>query len=262
MVDRGLEVIIGMNRDRQFGPMLMFGLGGIFVEVMKDVTFHLAPITQDEAIQMLKATRSYEICRANAVSAAWTWRALPTACSASASSPPTSRRSPSWTSIPSSLASMARAPCGRRQNNLEALGKTTMLTFDTFDPDWQEKYRDMIATRGLPSPGSGPASASLSAPPVPSPWNWSGNSPAGHANWRRRDRPTLTRARRPMHGKAGPCFLVNSFFIGTRVRGHIQEGFGQYTPVLLSDIPRLFSSGQLPLDVVLIQVSRRTCAAR
>ena len=35
MVDRGLEVIIGMNRDPQFGPMLMFGLGGIFVEVMK-----------------------------------------------------------------------------------------------------------------------------------------------------------------------------------------------------------------------------------
>jgi len=61
MVDRGLEVIIGMNRDRQFGPMLMFGLGGIFVEVMKDVTFHLAPITREEAIQMLMATRSYEI---------------------------------------------------------------------------------------------------------------------------------------------------------------------------------------------------------
>jgi len=61
MVDRGLEVIIGMNRDPQFGPMLMFGLGGIFVEVMKDVTFHLAPITSEEAIQMLKSTRSYEI---------------------------------------------------------------------------------------------------------------------------------------------------------------------------------------------------------
>lgn len=61
MLDKGLEVIIGMNRDPQFGPMLMFGLGGIFVEVMKDVTFHLAPITSDEAIQMLKSTRSYEI---------------------------------------------------------------------------------------------------------------------------------------------------------------------------------------------------------
>ena len=61
MVDRGLEVIIGMSRDKQFGPMLMFGLGGIFVEIMKDVTFYLAPITSMEAIQMLKSTRSYEI---------------------------------------------------------------------------------------------------------------------------------------------------------------------------------------------------------
>jgi acetyltransferase len=59
MANNGLEVIIGMNRDPQFGPMLMFGLGGIFVEVMKDVTFHLAPITEQEAIQMLKSTKSY-----------------------------------------------------------------------------------------------------------------------------------------------------------------------------------------------------------
>jgi acetate---CoA ligase (ADP-forming) len=63
MVDPGLEVIIGVSRDPQFGPMLMFGLGGIFVEVLKDVTFHLAPITQDEAIQMLKSTRSYDILK-------------------------------------------------------------------------------------------------------------------------------------------------------------------------------------------------------
>ncbi|HDK44020.1 MAG TPA: CoA-binding protein, partial [Desulfobacteraceae bacterium] len=63
MAESGLEVIIGMTRDRQFGPMLMFGLGGIFVEVMKDVTFHLAPITADEAIQMLKSTRSYEMLK-------------------------------------------------------------------------------------------------------------------------------------------------------------------------------------------------------
>ncbi|MFP7755932.1 acetate--CoA ligase family protein [Thermodesulfobacteriota bacterium B35] len=61
MADSGLEVIIGMTRDPQFGPMLMFGLGGIFVEVMKDVTFHLAPITADEAVQMLRSTRSWEM---------------------------------------------------------------------------------------------------------------------------------------------------------------------------------------------------------
>ncbi len=63
MLDPGMEVIIGMSRDQQFGPMLMFGLGGIFVEVMKDVTFHLAPITEAEALQMLKSTRSYEILK-------------------------------------------------------------------------------------------------------------------------------------------------------------------------------------------------------
>jgi acetyltransferase len=61
MCDHGREVILGMTRDAQFGPMLMFGLGGIFVEVMKDVTFHLAPVTADEALQMLKSTRSYAL---------------------------------------------------------------------------------------------------------------------------------------------------------------------------------------------------------
>lgn len=61
MAHPGLEVILGMTRDPQFGPMLMFGLGGIFVEVMKDVTFHLAPITADEAMQMLRSTRSYAL---------------------------------------------------------------------------------------------------------------------------------------------------------------------------------------------------------
>ena len=61
MCPRGREVIIGMTRDPQFGPMLMFGLGGIFVEVLKDVTFHLAPITAQEALQMLEGTRSYRL---------------------------------------------------------------------------------------------------------------------------------------------------------------------------------------------------------
>ena len=98
MVPRGLEVILGMTRDPQFGPMLMFGLGGIFVEVMKDVAFHLAPITAEEALQMLTATRSYALLRARAASAAWTSPPSPRACSASASSRPISPRSPSSTS--------------------------------------------------------------------------------------------------------------------------------------------------------------------
>jgi len=63
MADPGLEIILGMTRDPQFGPMLMFGLGGIFVEVMKDVTFYLAPITENEAIQMLKSTKSYAMLK-------------------------------------------------------------------------------------------------------------------------------------------------------------------------------------------------------
>ncbi len=61
MVAKGREVILGMTRDQQFGPMLMFGLGGIFVEVMQDVTFHLAPITSAEAMSMLMGTRSYRL---------------------------------------------------------------------------------------------------------------------------------------------------------------------------------------------------------
>jgi acyl-CoA hydrolase/RimJ/RimL family protein N-acetyltransferase len=50
-------------------------------------------------------------------------------------------------------------------------------------------------------------------------------------------------------------FRVNTFFIAENVRDIIQEGLGDYTPIFLSDIPRLFSSGQLPLDVALIHVT-------
>jgi len=63
MCERGREVILGMSRDPQFGPMLMFGLGGIFVEVMKDVTFHIAPITEREAMQMLESTKSFALLK-------------------------------------------------------------------------------------------------------------------------------------------------------------------------------------------------------
>ncbi|MEA2082736.1 MAG: GNAT family N-acetyltransferase [Thermodesulfobacteriota bacterium] len=52
-----------------------------------------------------------------------------------------------------------------------------------------------------------------------------------------------------------PFFCVNSFFIGSNVRDAIQEGLGQYTPILLYDIPYMFYSGKFPLDAVLIQVT-------
>jgi acyl-CoA hydrolase/GNAT superfamily N-acetyltransferase len=55
--------------------------------------------------------------------------------------------------------------------------------------------------------------------------------------------------------KYADCFRLNSFFIGQNVRGMIQEGLGSYTPILLSTIPHLFNSGQLPIDVALIHVT-------
>lgn len=57
MARPGLEVIIGMTRDPQFGPVLMFGLGGIFVEVLKDVSFRIVPLTRHDAAAMFKEIR-------------------------------------------------------------------------------------------------------------------------------------------------------------------------------------------------------------
>jgi acetyl coenzyme A synthetase (ADP forming)-like protein len=63
MITGGKEVIIGMSRDPQFGPMLMFGLGGIYVEVMKDVVFRIAPIDRVEAREMVESVRSFPLLK-------------------------------------------------------------------------------------------------------------------------------------------------------------------------------------------------------
>jgi acetyl coenzyme A synthetase (ADP forming)-like protein len=63
MVPQGKEVIIGMNRDPQFGPLLLFGLGGIYVEALKDVSFRVAPIARWEAEGMITEIRSYALLR-------------------------------------------------------------------------------------------------------------------------------------------------------------------------------------------------------
>ena len=54
MANKGQEIILGINRDEAFGPMLMVGMGGVYVEVMKDVAFAPAPLTEDDAHALLE----------------------------------------------------------------------------------------------------------------------------------------------------------------------------------------------------------------
>jgi len=61
MVEKGMETIIGARRDRTFGPLIMFGLGGIYVEVMKDVAFRALPINRKEIMAMVKEIRAYPL---------------------------------------------------------------------------------------------------------------------------------------------------------------------------------------------------------
>jgi acyl-CoA synthetase (NDP forming) len=60
---KGVETIVGAKRDVVFGPVIMFGLGGIFVEVFKDVSFRLAPISKKEAKEMIREIKGYQILK-------------------------------------------------------------------------------------------------------------------------------------------------------------------------------------------------------
>jgi acyl-CoA synthetase (NDP forming) len=61
MAPPGVEVIVGMSKDAQFGPVLMFGLGGILVEVLKDVSFRIVPVTEKDAQEMIKEIKGYPV---------------------------------------------------------------------------------------------------------------------------------------------------------------------------------------------------------
>jgi acyl-CoA synthetase (NDP forming) len=63
MAPTSTEVIVGATKDPQFGPALMFGLGGIFVEILKDVSFRIAPITETDAREMITEVKAYPILK-------------------------------------------------------------------------------------------------------------------------------------------------------------------------------------------------------
>jgi len=63
MIPKATEIIIGMMKDPHFGPVAMFGLGGIFVEVLKDISFRIIPLEEKDAREMITEIRGYEILK-------------------------------------------------------------------------------------------------------------------------------------------------------------------------------------------------------
>jgi acetyltransferase len=63
MVVGGKEVILGVSKDPQFGPLIMFGLGGIYVEVLKDVSFRIAPLSMGDTDEMIREINSFPLLR-------------------------------------------------------------------------------------------------------------------------------------------------------------------------------------------------------
>lgn len=61
MAPPGIEIIIGVKNDEQFGPVIMFGLGGILVEVLEDVSLRLLPLTRQEVSAMIRETKAYKV---------------------------------------------------------------------------------------------------------------------------------------------------------------------------------------------------------
>ncbi len=59
MARPGVEVIVGMSRDPQFGPVLMFGLGGVLVELLKDVSFRIVPVSKADAAEMIREIKGF-----------------------------------------------------------------------------------------------------------------------------------------------------------------------------------------------------------
>jgi len=127
----------------------------------------------------------------------------------------------------------------------------------TFDPDWREKYKPQIQSAQQAVKRIRPGQRVFVGTGCGEPLE------LVHALAQRAiDLPDteivhlLTFGEAPYaHREMTQYFRVNSFFIAENVRDIIQEGLGDYTPIHLSDVPHLFESGQLPLDVALIQIT-------
>ena len=63
MLQAGREVLVGFTRDKQFGPVVVFGMGGIYTEVMKDIVLAIAPVNKTTAMEMIKKIKSYPILK-------------------------------------------------------------------------------------------------------------------------------------------------------------------------------------------------------
>lgn len=126
-----------------------------------------------------------------------------------------------------------------------------------FDPDWRQKYAEMISTADAAVADLRPGQRVFIGTGCAEPLEL-----VRALTRRSRDLPDteivhlLTLGDAPYaHVELTRYFRINSFFIAKNVREIIQEGLGDYTPIFLSEIPRLFRSGQLPLDAALIQVT-------
>lgn len=126
-----------------------------------------------------------------------------------------------------------------------------------YDQDWQQKYKDMIST---------PTQALTHVQPGQRVFIGTGcGEPVQLVSAMTKRAGSLanvelvqliTKGKAPYAEKRyAECFTINSFYIGSNVRGMIQEGMGDYTPILMSDVPGLLNSGVLPLDVALIQIT-------
>ncbi len=126
-----------------------------------------------------------------------------------------------------------------------------------YDTNWQERYKDMVMTAKEAVAKIRPGQRIFIGSGGAQPLHLVEALVARHAELADTQvLSSLTLGEAPYaYKELADHFSVNTFFVSANVRKMIQEGYGDYTPISLSDIPALFSSGEMPLDVALIQVT-------